>query len=151
MASFKVWFIDNFRKLNKSYNLILSYDEKEKVQQTALNEREPVKNQSTLIELCALVQKRLTEHGLSVIISMMKIAIYTFKCLVISEHDSMKTFNTLFMIAIDINVNFISFIIAPTAAPVDIRTEALNSTEILVSWSPPPPHTQNGELSGYKV
>ncbi|KAL4239205.1 Protein sidekick-2 [Mactra antiquata] len=40
---------------------------------------------------------------------------------------------------------------APTAPPLDIRTEAVNSTEILVSWQPPPLESQNGDLSGYRI
>lgn len=41
--------------------------------------------------------------------------------------------------------------IAPSAAPVSITTEAMNSTQIKVKWEPPPTETHNGELSGYKV
>lgn len=41
--------------------------------------------------------------------------------------------------------------IAPSAAPVNITTEAMNSTQIKVKWEPPPTETHNGELSGYKV
>ena len=40
---------------------------------------------------------------------------------------------------------------APSAAPVNIHTEAQNSTQIKVLWDPPPPETHNGDLSGYKV
>ena len=43
------------------------------------------------------------------------------------------------------------FISAPTAPPENITTQTLNSTEILVTWDPPPLDTQNGKLSGYKV
>ena len=54
-----------------------------------------------------------------------------------------------------LRVNYINalnnLIPAPTAAPLNIRTEAPNSTEIMVTWDPPPQDTQNGELSGYKV
>ena len=42
-------------------------------------------------------------------------------------------------------------IVAPSAAPVNIHTEAQNSTQIKVLWDPPPPETHNGDLSGYKV
>ncbi|XP_053380573.1 protein sidekick-2-like [Mercenaria mercenaria] len=40
---------------------------------------------------------------------------------------------------------------APTAAPVNVTPVALNSTEIQVTWLPPPPETQNGDLSGYRI
>jgi len=40
---------------------------------------------------------------------------------------------------------------APTAAPISIQAEAIHSTEIMVSWQPPPPETQNGVLSAYQV
>ncbi|XP_050390832.2 protein sidekick isoform X1 [Patella vulgata] len=40
---------------------------------------------------------------------------------------------------------------APTAPPTQVRMETISSSEIKVSWQPPPPDTQNGGLSGYKV
>ncbi|KAL5018087.1 hypothetical protein ScPMuIL_003809 [Solemya velum] len=40
---------------------------------------------------------------------------------------------------------------APTAPPMTVTTETLNSTQIHVTWQPPPPETQNGELTGYKI
>ncbi|XP_053386774.1 protein sidekick-1-like isoform X2 [Mercenaria mercenaria] len=40
---------------------------------------------------------------------------------------------------------------APTVAPVNIETTALNSTAIQVTWQPPPPETQNGGISGYRI
>ncbi|XP_069123043.1 protein sidekick-like [Argopecten irradians] len=40
---------------------------------------------------------------------------------------------------------------APAAAPTNIVIQAENSTELMVSWQPPPPDKQNGDLSGYKI
>ncbi|XP_067672270.1 protein sidekick-2-like isoform X1 [Haliotis asinina] len=40
---------------------------------------------------------------------------------------------------------------APTAPPSDGRVTAQSSSVLVVSWNPPPPNTQNGGLSGYKV
>lgn len=39
----------------------------------------------------------------------------------------------------------------PNGAPVDIRAEAKSSTELVVTWEPPPKETWNGELLGYHV
>ncbi|CAH1965461.1 unnamed protein product [Acanthoscelides obtectus] len=39
----------------------------------------------------------------------------------------------------------------PSGAPVDIRAEAKSSTELVVTWEPPPRDTWNGNLLGYHV
>lgn len=39
----------------------------------------------------------------------------------------------------------------PNGAPVDIRAEAKSSTELVVTWEPPPRETWNGNLLGYHV
>lgn len=39
----------------------------------------------------------------------------------------------------------------PSHAPLDIRAEAKSSTELVVTWEPPPKETWNGELLGYHV
>ncbi|PRD32242.1 UNVERIFIED_CONTAM: sdk [Trichonephila clavipes] len=39
----------------------------------------------------------------------------------------------------------------PTGEPREIRVEATSSTELKVSWKPPPPALQNGDLLGYKI
>ncbi|KAL1500781.1 hypothetical protein ABEB36_006226 [Hypothenemus hampei] len=39
----------------------------------------------------------------------------------------------------------------PSGAPVDIRAEAKTSTELVVTWEPPPRETWNGNLLGYHV
>ncbi|XP_059392498.1 neogenin isoform X4 [Carassius carassius] len=39
----------------------------------------------------------------------------------------------------------------PSAPPLNLTLEVLNSTSIMVRWQPPPPGTLNGELTGYKL
>ncbi|XP_058521432.1 neogenin isoform X4 [Ochotona princeps] len=39
----------------------------------------------------------------------------------------------------------------PSAAPQNLSLEVRNSKSILVHWQPPPPTTQNGVISGYKI
>ncbi|XP_043933591.1 neogenin isoform X4 [Protopterus annectens] len=39
----------------------------------------------------------------------------------------------------------------PSAAPQNLTLEVRNSKSILVQWQPPPPGTQNGDITGYKV
>ncbi|KAF8795300.1 Protein sidekick like protein [Argiope bruennichi] len=39
----------------------------------------------------------------------------------------------------------------PTGEPKEVRVEATSSTELKVSWKPPPPALQNGDLLGYKI
>ncbi|XP_066557851.1 neogenin isoform X2 [Amia ocellicauda] len=39
----------------------------------------------------------------------------------------------------------------PSAAPQNLTLEVLNSKSIMVRWQPPPPGTQNGEITGYKI
>lgn len=39
----------------------------------------------------------------------------------------------------------------PSGSPLDIRAEAKSSTEIVVTWEPPPRDTWNGNLLGYHV
>ena len=43
------------------------------------------------------------------------------------------------------------FCAAPTASPSNVFAVNRSSSSIEVSWIPPPPETQNGGLSGYKV
>ncbi|KAJ8305579.1 hypothetical protein KUTeg_016124 [Tegillarca granosa] len=40
---------------------------------------------------------------------------------------------------------------APAAPPKNLKINATSSTELYLSWEPPPEETQNGALSGYKV
>ena len=42
-------------------------------------------------------------------------------------------------------------ILAPDAAPINITATAIDSTRIQVSWEPPPPINQNGEISCYNI
>uniref|UniRef100_A0A3Q3G8K4 Cell adhesion molecule L1-like b n=1 Tax=Kryptolebias marmoratus TaxID=37003 RepID=A0A3Q3G8K4_KRYMA len=39
----------------------------------------------------------------------------------------------------------------PTAAPQDVAVEMINSTAVIVSWTPVPPATVRGHLGGYNV
>lgn len=39
----------------------------------------------------------------------------------------------------------------PSGSPIDIRAEAKSSTELVVTWEPPPQETWNGNLLGYHV
>lgn len=39
----------------------------------------------------------------------------------------------------------------PSAPPRDITCSSTSSTTLLVSWRPPPPESQNGDLVGYRV
>ncbi|KAG7176448.1 sidekick-like 1 [Homarus americanus] len=39
----------------------------------------------------------------------------------------------------------------PTGNPKNVKTEALSSTEIKISWEPPEEQDKNGELLGYKI
>ncbi|KAF4523339.1 hypothetical protein B566_EDAN005493 [Ephemera danica] len=39
----------------------------------------------------------------------------------------------------------------PTGQPRDVTAEAVSSTEVRLSWRPPPAGQQNGELLGYKI
>lgn len=41
--------------------------------------------------------------------------------------------------------------VVPNGEPVDIRAEAKSSTELVVTWEPPPRETWNGNLLGYHV
>ncbi|KAK3558804.1 hypothetical protein QTP86_028759, partial [Hemibagrus guttatus] len=49
----------------------------------------------------------------------------------------------------DLTVHTLSDV--PGAAPQNISLEVQNSRSIMVRWQPPPPGTQNGELTGYKI
>ncbi|XP_058263418.1 neogenin isoform X2 [Hemibagrus wyckioides] len=49
----------------------------------------------------------------------------------------------------DLTVHTLSDV--PGAAPQNVSLEVQNSRSILVRWQPPPPGTQNGELTGYKI
>ncbi|XP_066545960.1 protein sidekick-1 [Amia ocellicauda] len=40
---------------------------------------------------------------------------------------------------------------APSVAPQNIQISALSSTQLEVSWEPPPVETQNGNIQGYKI
>uniref|UniRef100_W5LIV1 Neogenin 1 n=1 Tax=Astyanax mexicanus TaxID=7994 RepID=W5LIV1_ASTMX len=39
----------------------------------------------------------------------------------------------------------------PSSAPQNLTVEVQNSKSIMIRWQPPPPGTQNGELTGYKI
>ncbi|XP_015923362.1 protein sidekick isoform X2 [Parasteatoda tepidariorum] len=39
----------------------------------------------------------------------------------------------------------------PTGEPREVTIESISSTELKVSWKPPPPSLQNGDLLGYKI
>uniref|UniRef100_A0AAY4E4Q7 Contactin-3 n=1 Tax=Denticeps clupeoides TaxID=299321 RepID=A0AAY4E4Q7_9TELE len=39
----------------------------------------------------------------------------------------------------------------PSAAPQNLTLEVRNSKSIMMKWQPPPPGTQNGEITGYKI
>ncbi|KAL1007687.1 hypothetical protein UPYG_G00090230 [Umbra pygmaea] len=39
----------------------------------------------------------------------------------------------------------------PSAPPQNVTLEVLNSKSIMVRWQPPPPGTQNGKITGYKI
>lgn len=39
----------------------------------------------------------------------------------------------------------------PTGEPQQVHVDAISSTELKVSWKPPPPTLQNGDLLGYKI
>ncbi|XP_053092526.1 neogenin isoform X7 [Pangasianodon hypophthalmus] len=49
----------------------------------------------------------------------------------------------------DLTVHTLSDV--PSSAPQNISLEVQNSRSIMVRWQPPPPGTQNGELTGYKL
>ncbi|XP_052268400.1 protein sidekick-like [Dreissena polymorpha] len=40
---------------------------------------------------------------------------------------------------------------APSAPPVNVIAMATNSTDMSITWQPPPKETQNGDLSGYQI
>ncbi|XP_048077756.1 neogenin isoform X10 [Ursus arctos] len=39
----------------------------------------------------------------------------------------------------------------PSAAPQNLSLEVRNSKSIVIHWQPPPPATQNGQITGYKI
>lgn len=41
--------------------------------------------------------------------------------------------------------------LVPSEPPVDVRAEAKSSTELVVTWEPPPSDSWNGNLLGYHV
>uniref|UniRef100_A0A8C4UNC6 Netrin receptor DCC n=1 Tax=Falco tinnunculus TaxID=100819 RepID=A0A8C4UNC6_FALTI len=49
----------------------------------------------------------------------------------------------------DVTVTTLSDV--PSAMPQNVSLEVVNSRSIKVSWSPPPPGTQNGFITGYKI
>ncbi|XP_056181720.1 netrin receptor DCC [Falco biarmicus] len=49
----------------------------------------------------------------------------------------------------DVTVTTLSDV--PSAMPRNVSLEVVNSRSIKVSWSPPPPGTQNGFITGYKI
>uniref|UniRef100_A0A5F9C5X5 Neogenin n=1 Tax=Oryctolagus cuniculus TaxID=9986 RepID=A0A5F9C5X5_RABIT len=49
----------------------------------------------------------------------------------------------------DVTVRTLSDV--PSAAPQNLSLEVRNSKSIVVHWQPPPPATQNGLISGYKI
>ena len=44
-----------------------------------------------------------------------------------------------------------SVISEPSSPPVDVSAEVTGTNSILLRWSPPPPDTINGQLTGYKI
>lgn len=48
-------------------------------------------------------------------------------------------------------IKYYSQLTVPNGAPVDVRAEAKSSTELVVTWEPPPRETWNGNLLGYHV
>lgn len=43
------------------------------------------------------------------------------------------------------------YCLVPSGFPNDVRAEAKSSTELMVTWEPPPRDTWNGNLLGYHV
>ncbi|XP_025892646.1 protein sidekick-2 [Nothoprocta perdicaria] len=39
----------------------------------------------------------------------------------------------------------------PTAAPQNVAVQAVTATQLDVTWDPPPPESQNGDIQGYKI
>ncbi|NXG29312.1 SDK2 protein, partial [Dromaius novaehollandiae] len=39
----------------------------------------------------------------------------------------------------------------PTAAPQNVAVQAATATQLDVTWDPPPPESQNGDIQGYKI
>ncbi|NXW47198.1 SDK2 protein, partial [Nyctiprogne leucopyga] len=39
----------------------------------------------------------------------------------------------------------------PTAAPQNVAVQATTATQLDVTWEPPPPESQNGDIQGYKI
>uniref|UniRef100_A0A8D2J7G5 Sidekick cell adhesion molecule 2 n=1 Tax=Varanus komodoensis TaxID=61221 RepID=A0A8D2J7G5_VARKO len=39
----------------------------------------------------------------------------------------------------------------PTAAPQNVAIQSATATQLDITWSPPPPEAQNGDLQGYKI
>ena len=50
-----------------------------------------------------------------------------------------------------IDVRSINIIIVPGESPTNVKAEPISSTEIIVSWEPPPRDSWNGDLLGYRV
>ncbi|XP_013927435.1 PREDICTED: protein sidekick-2-like [Thamnophis sirtalis] len=38
----------------------------------------------------------------------------------------------------------------PTAAPQNVVIQTITATQLDITWEPPPPETQNGDIQGYK-
>lgn len=39
----------------------------------------------------------------------------------------------------------------PTAVPRNVAVHGATATQLDVTWDPPPPESQNGDIQGYKV
>ena len=42
-------------------------------------------------------------------------------------------------------------LLVPSAAPINIRSKALDSTGLEISWDPPPPEHRNGRITNYTL
>ncbi|XP_060770508.1 neogenin isoform X5 [Neoarius graeffei] len=67
---------------------------------------------------------------------------YSFRVVAYNKHGSGVSTD-------DLSVQTLSDV--PSAVPQNISLEVQNSRSIMVRWQPPPPGTQNGELTGYKI
>uniref|UniRef100_A0A7M4FNJ1 Sidekick cell adhesion molecule 2 n=1 Tax=Crocodylus porosus TaxID=8502 RepID=A0A7M4FNJ1_CROPO len=45
----------------------------------------------------------------------------------------------------------LSLCLVPTAAPQNVAVQAATATQLDVTWEPPPPEAQNGDIQGYKI